>query len=50
MIFAFVMALATACGFGLGMAVALFQMASEPCSDRPPPHPVDEAVELRESA
>ena len=49
MIFAFVMALATACGFGLGMAVALFQMASEPCSDRPP-HPVDEAVELKESA
>jgi len=48
--FLLVIVLAIAYGVGLGMAISIWLMASEPCSDRPPPTEMIEELELKKSA
>jgi len=46
-----VILLASAYGVGIGMAIAIWLMASEPCSDRRSlPHVEEDALELKQSA
>ena len=51
MLFWIVMILAAAYGFGMGMAVAIYQMASEPCCTAEcQTLPVSEEIEFKKSA
>jgi hypothetical protein len=48
--FLLIMVLAAVYGVGVGMVIAIWQMASEPCGHQQPPSaPVDE-LELKQSA
>jgi hypothetical protein len=48
--FLLVIILAVAYGVGLGMAIAVWQMAAEPCNEPQPLAQVDEELELKKSA
>jgi hypothetical protein len=51
MLFVLILSLAAAYGFGIGMAVVIWQMASEPCcTEACGAPPVTEEIEFKKSA